>query len=85
MNTLGFPHNDDGELRLPASWFSWRMGTSPSSADMISRHSNHVLVVGEVSSLLPLGLLVLLIYFWYGNESGESYVLRGDSLSFFKS
>ncbi|KAI1660907.1 hypothetical protein F4813DRAFT_386316 [Daldinia decipiens] len=51
VNTLGFPHNDDGELRLPASWFSWRM------------------VVGEVSSLLPLGLLVLLIYFWYGNES----------------
>ncbi|KAI0111468.1 hypothetical protein F4814DRAFT_422564 [Daldinia grandis] len=51
VNTLSFPHNDDGELRLPASWFSWRM------------------VVGEVSSLLPLGLLVLLIYFWYGNES----------------
>ncbi|KAI1807231.1 hypothetical protein F4811DRAFT_567129 [Daldinia bambusicola] len=51
VNTLAFPHNDDGELRLPASWFSWRM------------------VVGEVSSLLPLGLLVLLIYFWYGSES----------------
>ncbi|KAI1470342.1 uncharacterized protein F4812DRAFT_261902 [Daldinia caldariorum] len=51
VNTLAFPHNDDGELRLPASWFSWRM------------------VVGEISSLLPLGLLVLLIYFWYGSES----------------
>ncbi|KAI8956554.1 hypothetical protein F5Y11DRAFT_353549 [Daldinia sp. FL1419] len=51
VNTLGFPHNDEGEVRLPASWFSWRM------------------VVGEVSSLLPLGLLVLMIYFWYGSES----------------
>ncbi|KAK6957515.1 hypothetical protein Daesc_000302 [Daldinia eschscholtzii] len=54
VNTLGFPHNDDGELRLPASWFSWRM------------------VVGEISSLLPLGLLVLLIYFWYGSESDNA-------------
>lgn len=26
VNTDAFPHNSEGELRLPASWFTWRIG-----------------------------------------------------------
>ncbi|RMJ15789.1 hypothetical protein CDV36_004508 [Fusarium kuroshium] len=45
INTNGFPHNEEGELRLTSGWLSWRM------------------VVGEISTLIPLGLLVLVIYY----------------------
>ncbi|KAJ3457001.1 hypothetical protein MRS44_014142 [Fusarium solani] len=45
INTSGFPHNEEGELRLTSGWLSWRM------------------VVGEISTLIPLGLLVLVIYY----------------------
>ncbi|KAK7403322.1 hypothetical protein QQX98_010911 [Neonectria punicea] len=45
INTSGFPHNEEGELRLTSGWLSWRM------------------VVGEISTLIPLLLLVLVIYY----------------------
>ncbi|KAJ4308461.1 hypothetical protein N0V84_012086 [Fusarium piperis] len=46
INTSGFPHNEEGELRLTSGWLSWRM------------------VVGEISTLVPLFLLVLVIYYY---------------------
>ncbi|VUC36440.1 unnamed protein product [Clonostachys rosea] len=51
VNTLDFPHNEDGELRLPGPWFSWRMA------------------VGEIASLLPLVLLVLVLYMRNSNNA----------------
>ena len=34
-------------------------------------YANRPLVAGELSSLLPLGLLVLLIYYWQMVENGR--------------
>ncbi|KAL2671523.1 hypothetical protein Neosp_014113 [[Neocosmospora] mangrovei] len=50
INTNGFPHNEEGEIRLPSGWLSWRM------------------VVGEISTLIPLGLLVLVIYYYQAEK-----------------
>ncbi|CAH0023619.1 unnamed protein product [Clonostachys rhizophaga] len=54
VNTLDFPHNEEGELRLPGPWFSWRMA------------------VGEIASLLPLVLLVLVLYLRNSNHAAPA-------------
>ena len=33
INTNGFPHNEEGEIRLPSGWLSWRMGKHSSSLE----------------------------------------------------